>query len=367
MRVEKASHTEIAGWLNRIEAATGRLERASKTPLGQLERFHGFPRHSTPPTFWKTYVSGPKYSYDQMPDLTGKVAIVTGANIGLGYATMVALAGHGAHVFAACRSKQRATEAIERALVEVKERFPNTAPQDPQIEFLELDLNDLHKVRRAAKEFLDRGLPLHILVNNSGIMGVPYQLSADGIESQFAVNHMGHFVFTMDLLDRIKTSQPSRIVVLSSLGHETTVKGGIDFETLNDETKSSAMTRYGRSKLANILFGKALARRLKDERVYVNIAHPGFVATALSRSANETYGASAEKVFDFMKSWMAMTPETGALTQLYLATTAYARDEELQEKLWEFSEELVREKLGKKKPAAAAAAAATSSSAGPKN
>ncbi|KAF9110262.1 hypothetical protein BGX27_006580, partial [Mortierella sp. AM989] len=216
--------------------------------------------------FWKTYFTPNRYSLDKIPDQSGKVAIVTGANTGLGYITTVALAANGAHVFLACRSEERATNAIERAKAEIKEKYPNAT--DPKLEFLELDLNDMSKTQRAAKTFLDRGLPLHLLICNSGIMTTPFELSADGIETQFAVNYMGHFLFTMTLLDRIKESQPSRIVNISSIVHEFVLSGGIDFDTLNDETKSDTITRYARSKLANILFTKALARRLEKERVY---------------------------------------------------------------------------------------------------
>ncbi|KAG0199990.1 hypothetical protein BGX31_004175, partial [Mortierella sp. GBA43] len=178
-----------------------------------------------------------------------------------------------------------------------------------------------------------------------------------------------HFVFTTCLLDRIKSSQPSRIVVLSSMGHQSSVSEGIDFDTLNDETKSNSVTRYGRSKLANILFGKALARRLANERVYVNIAHPGAVDTELVRHAGDTFGSYIIRPLRIGMDLFAMKPEVGALTQLYLATSpeieekdirgryfipianeiqpnSFGLDEELQEKLWEFSEQLVREKIG---------------------
>ncbi|KAF9089258.1 hypothetical protein BGX29_012137 [Mortierella sp. GBA35] len=318
--------------------------------------------------FWKTYLTPNRYSHDKIPDLIGKVAIVTGANSGLGYATTVALAAHGARVFLACRSQQRAQEAIDNAKAEIKAKYPN-APA-PQLEFLELDLNDMNKTHQAAEEFLKKGLPLHILVNNSGIMNTPFGLSADGIETQFAVNHMGHFVFTMGLLDKIKESQPSRIVILSSLAHELVPKwmNGIDFDTLNDETKSTPVSRYARSKLANVLFGKALARRLANEKVWVNVAHPGYVATNLSRSTKDVAGVYAEKAANIMTWIVGMSPEVGALTQLYLATspeieeqdirgryfipianeiqpTEWSRNEELQEKLWTFSEKLVREKV----------------------
>ncbi|KAG0045190.1 hypothetical protein BGZ83_009576 [Gryganskiella cystojenkinii] len=312
--------------------------------------------------FWKTFVTPSRYSYDQIPDLTGKVAIVTGANSGLGYMTTVTLAGHGAHVILACRSKERATAAIERAKKEIKQKYPRAA--EPKLEFLELDLNDMTKTKKAANEFLERGLPIHILVNNSGISST-FELSADGIESMFAVNHMGHFVFTLALLDRIKESQPSRIVILSSLAHEQGVPEGIDFETLNDPTRYKDMSRYGRSKLANMLFGKALARRLQNEQVYVNIVHPGFVSTEMTHKENGVFKGISKVFFDLAVRYVALPVEQGALTQIYLATSpeienkdirgryfipvaneiqpsAQGQDEALQEKLWAFSEDLVR-------------------------
>ncbi|KAG0299832.1 hypothetical protein BGZ98_009722 [Dissophora globulifera] len=284
----------------------------------------------------------------RIPDLSGKVAIVTGANTGLGYATAVTLAGHGARVFFACRSKQRALDAIENAKKEIQEEYPQLIGE-PQLEFLELDLNSLTKSRDAAKAFLAKNLPLHILVNNSGIMMTPFELSADGIETQFAVNHMG-------------------IVVLASIAHEDPVPGGIDFDTLNDPTKSSTVSRYGRSKLANVLFANALARRVANERVYVNVAHPGYVSTELIRHSQELGGVVYDKFIHATTKVVGMSPMKGALTQLYLATSpqaedqdirgryfipianeisssAYARDEELQEKLWAFSEKLYKNKL----------------------
>ncbi|KAG0364845.1 hypothetical protein BC939DRAFT_498047 [Gamsiella multidivaricata] len=318
--------------------------------------------------WWKTLITPVQFSHEQIPDLSGKVAIVTGANSGLGYATTVSLAAHGAHVFLACRNEERATEAIAKARKEIKETYPNSP--EPKLEFLELDLNDMRKTRDAANEFLDRGLPLHILVCNSGIMAIPFALSADGIESQFAVNHMGHFVFTTILLDRLKSSQPSRIVLLSSMAHEATVESGIDFLTLNDPSKSTSFSRYGRSKLANILFAKALARRLSNERVYVNVAHPGYVNTNQIKYTKREF---KDRVTQAFSDLVAMAPEKGVLTQLYLATSpeiesrdirgryfipianeiqpsSYAHDEELQEKLWAFSEDLVREKIGAQGP-----------------
>lgn len=161
------------------------------------------------------------YSYDQIPDLTGKYALVTGANQGIGYSTTLGLVSHGAHVTMACRTEAKANEAIEKLHKDVAAKYPHSAAAAQvakghrlPLDFLQLDLNDLNKTQKSAQEFLSRGLPLHILINNSGIAGDPWGLSADGIESHFAVNHLGHFVFTLALLDRLKESQPSRVVVV---------------------------------------------------------------------------------------------------------------------------------------------------------
>lgn len=138
--------------------------------------------------FWKTFVLPSAFSTEQIPDLSSKVAIVTGGNGGLGYETALALAAHGAHVFLACRDQKRANDAIERLERELAETAPHI---HPRIEFLFLDLADLRSVARSANEFLAKGLPLNILVNNAGLgMSAP-KLSKDGIEIVFAVNHMG--------------------------------------------------------------------------------------------------------------------------------------------------------------------------------
>lgn len=179
-----------------------------------------------------------------------------------------------------------------------------------------------------------------------------------------------HFVFTTTLLDRIKESQPSRIVILTSNGHQTTAAGGIDFENLHQElTTVNTFARYGQSKLANILYGKALARRLQNDRVYVNMAHPGFTATELNRHASESFGSFSGVMAGAITKLVGKDPKQGAMTQLYLATSpeveekdirakyfvplaqegepsALAKDELLQEKLWTFSENLVKEKIG---------------------
>ncbi|KAG0088955.1 hypothetical protein BGZ93_002430 [Podila epicladia] len=146
-----------------------------------------------------------------IPDLTGKVAIVTGANGGVGYATTVALAAHDARVFMACRSEVRAKEAMDKVRQEIKRDYPRYL-REVKLAFLELDRSGLTKASHSEQTFVKEGLPLHILINISGVVFAPDKLSADGVEYMFSVNHLGHFVFTLGPLDRMKESQPSRIV-----------------------------------------------------------------------------------------------------------------------------------------------------------
>ncbi|KAG0029536.1 hypothetical protein BGZ81_003643 [Podila clonocystis] len=314
------------------------------------------------------------FSVDQIPDLTGKYALVTGANQGIGYATTLALVVHGAHVVLGCRTEAKANEAIEKLHKDVAEKHPHSTAATQlakghrlPLDFLKLDLNDLNRTRESAQEFLSRGQPLHILINNSGIAGDPWSLSADGIESHFAVNHLGHFAFTLALLDRLKESQPSRVVVVSSLAYTMLPVEGFDLSTINDESVGISMSRYGRSKLANILFANALARRLADTQVRVNSLHPGLVDTGMARKVIDNMTEETAALMKGTDLPTSITPDEGALTQLYLATSpdvvkkdirgrffvptaeeqelnGDALDVELQEKLWEYSEKVVKEK-----------------------
>jgi NAD(P)-dependent dehydrogenase (short-subunit alcohol dehydrogenase family) len=160
-------------------------------------------------------------------------------------------------------------------------------------------------------EFRQKNLPLHVLVNNAGIMMVPFELSKDGIELQLATNHVGHFLLTRRLLDILVKSKPSRVVNVSSRAHERPYSDGISFDRINDPKHYSKMGAYGQSKLANILFSRELTRRLNDDQVYVNSLHPGVVATELSR-----YNTLLKPFFA-----MALSPANGALTSLYCATS----------------------------------------------
>ncbi|KAG0094114.1 Retinol dehydrogenase 14, partial [Podila epicladia] len=280
------------------------------------------------PQFWRALVTADHYSYDQIPDLTGKYALVTGANQGIGYATTLGLVAYGAHVTMACRSAAKANEAIEQLHKDVIEMHPHSAAaaqiakgERLKLEFLELDLNDLKKTQQSAQEFLSRGLPLHILVNNSGVGGVAWGLSADGIENHFAINHLGHFVLTTALLDCLKESQPSRVVVVSALLYDVLPEGGLDLNNINNDKIGDPLRRYGRSKLANILFANALARRLTNEQVYVNSLHPGVVDTGMAHHFNDNMADVMASIMRKFAKFTFVSPAQGALTQLYLATS----------------------------------------------
>ncbi|KAF9899316.1 hypothetical protein BX616_003104 [Lobosporangium transversale] len=315
--------------------------------------------------YWKTFVQPSNFSLENIPDLTSKVAIVTGANAGLGYETALELARHGAHVFLACRNQTKALEAIEKMEKELAE----TAPQlYPKVDFLFLDLSNLRIVAQSAKEFLSKGLPLHILINNAGLGLIPSKLSKDGIENVFAVNHMGHFLFTQLLLPKIIESQPSRVVILSSLSHALNLpEGGIQFGTLSQVDAESAAVNYNRSKLANILYTKALARRLTDaghDKVFVNSLHPGYCYTGIDNETQALFGHAASKAIIKTRELVGRPAVDGTITSLYCATSpeieeksltgrffvpdahelrpsSYAMDEELQERLYKYSEDFM--------------------------
>ena len=204
--------------------------------------------------------------------LDGKTVIITGANTGIGLETAVDLAKRNARVILACRSLERG----ETAAVEVRKRSGND-----NVVFVQLDLASLDSVRRFAAKILEEEPRIDILINNAGIMALPERtLSQDGFEMQFAVNHLGHFLLTNLLLDRIKEAPSARIINVSSKGH---IRGNLDFDNLNSEKSYVPWVTYGTSKLANILFTHSLAKRLEGTGVTANSLHPGAIMTELGR------------------------------------------------------------------------------------
>ncbi|NKI15924.1 SDR family NAD(P)-dependent oxidoreductase [Spongiibacter sp. KMU-166] len=207
-----------------------------------------------------------------VPNMAGKVAVVTGSNTGLGFEAAKVLAGRGAEVVVACRSKDKA----EAAMAQIRQEHSNAL-----LKYVPLDLGSLSSVKEAAAQI--NALPrLDLLINNAGIMIPPYELTADGFESQFGVNHLGPFALTGLLLDKLNEAPAGRIVNTSSLAAN---KGRFLFDDINAETGYDAMERYSMSKLANLAFSNELDKRLKASgSKCVSIAcHPGIATTELSR------------------------------------------------------------------------------------
>jgi NAD(P)-dependent dehydrogenase (short-subunit alcohol dehydrogenase family) len=234
-------------------------------------------------------------------DLAGRVALVTGANTGIGLVTARELAARGARVFVACRSAERAKPAVDAIFHETGER----------VEALPLDLSDFTSVRAAAKAFLETGTPLHLLINNAGIAGVR-GVSQSGFEVAFGVNHMGHFLLTQLLLGRLEQSAPARVVTVASKAHYDARE--IRWEALKQPTRTfTGVPEYAVSKLANVLFSAALAKRLEGTGVSTYSLHPGVIASDIWR-------AVPWPIRPLLKLRMISTEE-GAKTTLYCATS----------------------------------------------
>lgn len=271
-----------------------------------------------------------------------KIAIVTGANSGMGLATSAALARKGIKVIMACRNRERG----EAALSEARSRAGNGA----NLELMLCDLGSIASIRAFAAAYTAKYPALDILVNNAGVVAIKRQLTEDGFELDFGVNHLGHFLLTLLLLDRLKAAEQGRIVVVASGAYKI---GSMHY---GDPTLSKGFNpakAYGRSKLANILFARELAKRLRDSRVTVNSLHPGAVGTNLGVNRDTGFGRTVMKLL----SHVFLTPEQGADTAVYLATapglagttgqyfyrrkvkplSARASSPEEAERLWAFS------------------------------
>jgi NAD(P)-dependent dehydrogenase (short-subunit alcohol dehydrogenase family) len=229
-------------------------------------------------------------------DLQGKNVLVTGANSGIGRATAVELAQRGAKVFVTARSEEKAKPVIDEI--------------GDGAAYLHLDLGDLESVRKCADAFLSRDEPLHVLVNNAGVAG-QRGLTDSGFELAFGTNHVGHFLLTNLLLDKLKASAPARIVNVSSIGHYQAK--GIDYEAVRKPTKSiTGLPEYAVSKLANVVHAQELAGRLDGTGVTTYSLHPGAIASNVWRRVPWPVDALMKL---FMKS-----NEEGARTSVYCAT-----------------------------------------------
>jgi hypothetical protein len=256
-----------------------------------------------------------KWNADDIPSLDGKIAVVTGANSGLGYYTTRELARHGAHTIMACRSLERAEDAREQLLAEL---------DDASIEVMELDLANLESIRAFAEAFEREHEALDLLVNNAGIMAIPRRETEDGFEMQIGVNHLGHFALTGHLLDALRESEgTARVVNVSSGAHQA---GDIRFDDLHWRETYSKWGAYAQSKLANLLFTYELDRRLRaaDDDIIATAAHPGYAATNLQMAGPEMEGSAIKRKFmEFANNLVAQSAEMGALPTLYAASARH--------------------------------------------
>lgn len=279
-----------------------------------------------------------------MERLMNKIAVVTGANSGMGMATTKALLNEGATVIMLCRDEKRGTEAYQKMLQDGNSRT-----------YLILcDLGDYDSIRSFAREVKERFGRLDILVNNAGFISLDRQETKEGLERQFGINHVGHFLLTTELIDIMPSG--GRIVNVASGVHKT---GKIHFDDINLHKGFNVFKAYSQSKLANVLFTRELSRRLADKGITVNCCHPGAVATNMGINRETGFGKT---ITGLLKPFF-LTPEQGAKTAVFLATDESVKDisgeyfykckiaksskrsknMELAKKLYEFSENLVRQ------------------------
>ena len=282
--------------------------------------------------------------------LEGKTVIVTGANTGIGKETALDLATRGARVIMACRNLHKAEEALK----EIVQKSGNK-----NIVAKRLDLASLKSTREFAEDVNKNEARLDVLVNNAGLFANTLTTTEDGFETSMGVNHLGHFLLTNLLLDLLKKSAPSRIVVVSSIAHNSPwfTTTGFNFENMNGEIDYSPTKAYGQSKLANILFTRELARRLNGIGVTANSLHPGVIYTEINRNMSTLQSIFVNYIFPhFAKTSLegaqttihvAVSEELDGVTGLYFADCKEkkpektALDDEAAKKLWQVSAELV--------------------------
>ncbi|CAG5853139.1 unnamed protein product [Menidia menidia] len=280
--------------------------------------------------------------------LEGKTVLITGANTGIGKETALDMAQRGARVILACRDMNRARIAAD----EIRQKSGNG-----NVVVKKLDLASLQSIRDLARDVQGTESRLDILINNAGIMMCPKWETEDGFEMQFGVNHLGHFLLTNCLLDLLKKSAPSRIVLVSSLAHE---RGHIHFDDINLDKDYKPEVSYRQSKLANVLFAKELAARLKGTGVSVYSLHPGVIRTELGRYLLPTL-ALWKRILASVFMKIVKNPWEGAQTTIYCAVdenvanesglyysdcapktpAPQALDDDAAKKLWDLSASMV--------------------------
>jgi NAD(P)-dependent dehydrogenase (short-subunit alcohol dehydrogenase family) len=282
-----------------------------------------------------------RWTTKDMPDMTGRVAIVTGANAGLGFEITQALAWAGCTVVMACRNEAKADAAAEAIRATGARGAVEIAP---------VDLAELAAVRSAAAHFLASGRALDLLVNNAGLMAIDESTTADGFETQFGVNHLGHFALTAELLPALFTAPASRVVTMSSMGHRM---GRMSFDDLMHRRRYDRWTPYFQSKLANLLFTAELQRRLAAHHAptIALAAHPGASNTDLGVEGHG-WTNSAMKIVPHV----AQPAANGAEPALRAATDPHARGGELYGPRWMARGHAVVERPGRRARSSADAA-----------
>ena len=249
-----------------------------------------------------------KWTTADIPDQSDRVAVITGANTGLGYETALALAEHGAHVVLAVRNLDKGKDAAARITA--------NGPRG-EVALQELDLTSLDSVRAAARQLRSDHERIDLLINNAGVMWTPKSVTSDGFELQFGTNHLGHFAFTGLLLDRLLPVAGSRIVTVSSIGHR--IRADIHFDDLQWEHSYNRVAAYGQAKLANLLFTYELQRRLASHGTTIAAAaHPGGSKTELARYLP----GWTQPIYSVLEPLVAQEAATGALPTLRAATDA---------------------------------------------
>jgi len=305
-----------------------------------------------------------RWTATAMPDLGGLVALVTGANSGLGLESARSLAARGATVVLACRSLAKAEQARRQLQADREDSGSSGAPDEAQIDMLQLDLADLASVARAAAELAARYERIDLLLNNAGVMAPPRTLTAQGFELQFGVNHLAHYALTRLLLPLLHASASPRVVQVTSGAQYF---GQIDFDDLQGECRYDRWKAYGQSKLANVVFAQELQRR--EPQLLSAAAHPGLARTNLQPTSVAANGSRVERIAYSLMGPLFQSAAQGALPQLFALTAPEAKpgghygpselggikgwpkalpmapaalDRDLAARFWQVSEELCR-------------------------
>jgi len=276
--------------------------------------------------------------------MLGKTCLITGGTAGIGKATALGLSHLGAEVVVVSRNLEKCKTAVES----IQKQTGN-----PHVDYLQADLSSMDEIRVLAERFRRKYAQLDVLVNNVGVMNLWRQETVNGLERTFAVNHLAPFLLTNLLMDMIKANDPARVVNVSSNAH---YGSPLDFDDLQMRRRYRGIKAYGRSKMANVLFTYALARRLEGTGVMVNALHPGFVRTDFAKD-----NGFLVRLFQPLAMWRAISVEEGSETSIYLASSPevegitgkffirkqpvdsdpFSYDQDAQERLWEISTEMV--------------------------